>query len=194
MSISSVQALRGRTSPQYISSVHLLNTSPQYIDIEAKMAGMISKGEAVKGFIRAKVIQEAGGSTLHLGSRYWRLGSSSGAPFSEPVRAAYMTVEEKFGKEKARIIANTVDELGDNASLDNVKELYNLKMKFVPTAKAVLAKSKSKPKRNPALKISKVKREEPEVVKFSEAKTSTPKEDSKEILEILQRMETKMTR
>ena len=83
---------------------------------------MLTKREAVEGYIRAKKIQRAGGSTLHLGSRFWRFGSSSGAPSEEPVRAMYLWLETKFGADKAKIVANTVEELGGSFGEEEGRE------------------------------------------------------------------------
>ena len=145
---------------------------------------MLTKSEAVAGYIRAKMIEGLGGNTLHLGTRFWRLGSYSGAPATEPVRAMAMWLDTKFGEQKAKIVVETVEELGDTATVETVKELYNSKIGFVPTKKAALVK-REKTKKPAKLRLKVEKAEEM-------PKTSTPKAGNEEVLAAMDRMEKKL--
>ena len=114
---------------------------------------------------------------------------------TEPVMAAFLWVQAKFGEEKAKLVARCAEELGSEATVDAVKTLYNARLGFKPAKKmengVVVMRAKV------VKKISLPTDSGIDITKSEESfKTSTPKpaEEKEDLMKILLRMEKEMNR
>lgn len=108
--------------------------------------------KAINSYLIGKKVEEAGGTTLHMGSDNWILENHSGVFFKSPKEAGKLKLKRGFSEDIAELIMKIADELGEDATAQDVKEAVKVHKKKeedrkrgekakIPTYRAILKTS-----------------------------------------------------